>query len=119
MELNQFRLLATIFITLLPIFSSIAVAQEPKQILLQRNMATGKDSVVQSFETPNVQYDTMKAETNWSRIRKDLTETEVTKLLGSPSRHRFDYENALDYWFYAQRAVVFSTIDKKVWLWDK
>ena len=112
-------LLKTGLFASLSLFSSVVLAQERDHILLQRNLTTGKDSVDQSFEPPNVPYDTIKAETNWFRIKKDLSEKEVTGLLGSPSKHRFDYENALDYWFYGQRVVVFTTIDKKVWLGDK
>lgn len=117
-SLNYF-LVAAMILAAPGVFCSAALAQEHKGFLLQRNMTTGKDSVVRAFETPSVRYDTVKARKNWGKLRKDLTEKEVANLLGRPARHRFDPENALDYWSYGRKAVVFNTIYKKVWIWDK
>lgn len=115
--LHPFMVMGVILVAF-GVLSSSALAQKHKGFLLQRNMTTGK-AVVQSIETPNVPYDTAKARKNWDELRKNLTEKEVANLLGLPGKHRFDPQNALDYWFYGTKAVVFNTIDKKVWIWDK
>jgi len=95
------------------------MAQEVKRTLIQRDMRTGRDSVVQWFGTPNVPFDTAKAERNWTRLKKGLSEGEVRKLLGRPARLEMDSENALDYWWYGRRAVAFSTLKRSVSFWDR
>ena len=116
---SQFDLSIILWLAPLVLFCSSAIAQQAKRTLIMRDMRTGKDTVVQSFETPNVPFDTARAIRYWDRLKKGLTEGEVTKLLGRPARRQFDPENALQYWWYAQRAVAFNTITRKVSFWDK
>ena len=115
----RFICLMTLSLAAAGLFSSRAFAQGPKRILIQKDMLTGRDSVVQSFGTPDVQYDTAKAALNWEKIRKGISGNELSKLLGKPSRHQFDPDNALVYWWYGSRAVALSTIKWTVSFWDK
>ncbi len=110
---------AAVCVAALGLFCSSAYAQETRGMLIQRDMRTGRDSVVQSFETPNVAFDTALAARNWNAIRKGLSGSDVTRLLGKPSRRQFDPDNALEYWWYGRKAVAFSTVKWMVSFWDK
>ena len=108
-----------VWLAALSLFCSAATAQEVKRSLIQRDMRTGRDSVVQSFGTPNVPFDTARADRNWGKLKKGLSEDEVRKLLGRPGRLEMDPENALHYWWYGRRAVAFSAVKRTSSFWDK
>jgi hypothetical protein len=67
----------------------------------------------------NPSFDTAKVKRNWSKLKKGLNEQEVQQLLGSSRAVETDWENALNYWWYGRRAVVFNSFSKKVSYWDK
>ncbi|TSA15259.1 hypothetical protein D4R75_15190 [bacterium] len=113
------------------VFTSAAVAQEAKQPPKGgRYYVSSRDSAgtriytrwpegVRPFKFNNTPFDTMKVNRNWYKIQKGLSETEVELFLGRCLRIQADPENALSYWWYGRRAVVFNSVTKKVSYCDK
>ena len=99
--------------------SSMILSQDRNHVLIQRDMKTGKDSIVTSLETREVPYDTVRVRRQWSKVVKGSTEAEIRKLLGTPSKIQEDPENAIIYWWYGKQAVAFNSISRKVTFWDK
>lgn len=111
-------------------FTSSAVAQEAKQ---PRNggryIVTSRDSAGTRIFTrwpegvlpfnKDAPFDTIKVNRNWSKIKKGLSENEVERLLGRCRGIQADPYNALSYWWYGRRAVVFNSVTKKVSYCDK
>jgi hypothetical protein len=51
--------------------------------------------------------------------KRGLTHREVDVLFGTAHGIELDVENGLEYWWYGQRAVAFTTVKKTVSFWDK
>ncbi|MDP2886915.1 MAG: hypothetical protein Q8P51_18065 [Ignavibacteria bacterium] len=113
------------------VFTSSAVAQEAKQAPNGgRYIVTARDSAgtriytrwpegVLPFKFNDAPFDTIKVNRNWSKMKKGLSENEVERLLGRCSGIQTDPRNALSYWWYGRRAVVFNSVTKKVSFCDK
>ena len=117
---KSFGLAVTLSIIMTGTFFSRASAQEAKTINVTRQYIITKDSVVgvPYQRIPNSPYDTMRVTRNWSQLKRDMTETEVRTVFGTPAVYQEDGENGLIYWWYGGRAVVFNGITKKVSGWD-
>ena len=113
------------------VFTSAAVAQEAKEPPKGgRYYVTSRDSAgtriytrwpegVLPFKFNHAPFDTIKVKRNWYKLKKGLSHREVEALFGAGRGVELDGENALEYWWYGRRAVVFNTITKKVSFWDK
>ncbi len=106
---------------------SIGLAQQAQPVEVQRQFkitttdAAGKRIVHEVPDTttgvPALYSDTVKVKDNWSKLQKGFSESDVEKLLGVPSR--MQYDEATEYWWYGDRAVLFNVITHKVSGWDK
>ena len=102
-------------------FPSSASAQEAKNKEAVRQFKIVDDSVVEVpyQKLPNPPYDTVRVTTHWSKLKRGMTEKQVTRLLGRPGIYHCDLVNAINYWWYGKQAVVFNAITKKVSGWDE
>lgn len=100
-------------------FAPSVRAQVPKSKSFRISAKMIGDSVVNAYlgEPPDQPYDTLIVRRHWPKLRKEMTEKEVGRLLGSPSSYEFDGESGFLYWQYENREVVFSTVTKKVTDW--
>jgi hypothetical protein len=102
-------------------FASGASAQQAKTKEVVRQFKIVNDSVVEVpyQKVPNPAYDTVRVRTRWTKLKRGMTEMQVTRLLGRPQIYQCDPFNAINYWWYGKHAVVFNAITKKVSGWDK
>jgi hypothetical protein len=112
-------------------FSTMAFAQEGKKLPNgKRFYMSSRDSAgtriytrwpegVLPFPLKDTPFDTIKATRNWYKLKKGLSEQEVEQLLGRSHGFQADPENALRYWWYGRRAVVFNSVTQRVSFWDK
>ena len=124
------RLLSILVLVALGLLSFSSYAQQVKSKRIVRTfITTGKDSLgkpifheISPDSLPAIDdapFDTIKVRDNWSKLKKELSLREVEKLLGTPRSIERDMENAMIYFWYGHRAVVFNSITRKVSNWDK
>jgi len=114
---------AVVVLAIAMLFSaaSDASAQEVRTRREVREFMIMKDSVVEVpyQRLPREPYDTLRVKSHWRQLKRYMTEKQVTKLLGLPKVSQMDGENALNYWWYGSRAVVFNALTRRVSGWDK
>ena len=123
------RILLVLAAVSLSLFSFASFAQQTKTKRVVRTfITTSKDSLGKpifreiapdSRPFGDEPFDTVKVRQNWPKLKKGLSESEVSKLLGNPRSVEHDMENAAIYFWYGHRAVVFNSITNRVSYWDK
>lgn len=101
-------------------FQSGASAQQArtKEVIRQFKIVNDSAFEVPYQKVPNPSYDTVRVTTHWPKLKRGMTEEQVARLLGRPPVYQCDFMNAINYWWYGKRAVVFNAITNKVSGWD-
>ena len=117
--LNFVILTAALALSSLATFAPNVRAQAPKSKSFRITAKMVGDSVVSAYlgKRPDESYDTLRVRRHWPNLKKEMTEKEVERRLGSPSSYEFDGEIGFLYWLYGGREVVFFTVTKKITDW--
>ncbi len=118
--------LAIITILVFLTLSIVCLAQQAQPIEVHRRFkvittdSAGKRVIHEVPDTstavPMLSFDTVKVRQNWTKLQKAFSQDEVEKLLGVPAK--VQYDEATEYWWYGNRAVLFNVVTHKVSGWD-